>query len=501
MSVPYSHIPQSLRVPLFYAEVDNSQANSGQISQRALIIGQITSEGSATAGVPIISQGASDAIAKGGQGSVLALMTGAYRASDDFGELWYLPLADAVGAVAAAGSISFAGAPTASGVLSIYIGASRLVPKVSVPVAITDTPASIASAVAAAINAAANLPVTAAVDGTTATKVNVTARNKGAVGNDIDIRLNYGGAANAEATPAGITATIVALAGGATNPTLTAALANLGDEAFDFIVCPYTDATSLDALKAFLGDSTGRWSWTNQLYGHVFAANRGTVGAQTTLGNGRNNQHESILGFNDSPSPSWVWAADYAGAAAVALRADPGRPLQTIALNAVLPPPIASRYTRSERNTLLFDGISTFTVAQDGTVALENVITTYQKNAFGQPDDSYLEIETLFLLMFILRDMATLITSKYARVKLANDGTRFAPGSAIVTPGMIRADLIAEFRSLEYQGMVQGADAFAQGLIVQRNATNPNRIDVLWPGALINQLRVFAVLAQFRLSA
>lgn len=501
MSLAFSHIPANLRVPLFYAEVDNSQANSGQQTQRALIIGQITSDGSAPAGIPFLSQGASDAIAKGGQGSMLAIMTAAYRASDDFGELWCLPLADAAGAVAAAGSIAFAGTPTAAGVLSIYVAASKLTPAVMVPVALTDTPATIATAVVAAINAAANLPVTAAVDGTTTSKVNLTARNKGAGGNDIDVRMNFGGTSAGESTPAGITVTIVAMTGGATNPTLTTALANLGDEPFDFIVCPYIDATSLDALKAFLSDGTGRWSWSNQLYGHVFTASRGTVGAQTTLGNGRNNQHESILGFSDSPTPSWVWAADYTGAAAVSLRADPGRPVQTVALNVVLAPPVASRYTRSERNALLFDGISTFTVAQDGTVALENVITTYQKNAFGQPDDSYLEVETMFLLMFVLRDMAALVTSKYSRVKLADDGTRFAPGSAIVTPGMIRADLIAEFRTLEYAGVVQGADAFAQGLIVQRNESNPNRIDVLWPGALINQLRIFAVLAQFRLSA
>lgn len=501
MSVPFSHIPQTIRLPLFYAEVDNSQANTGRLNQRALVIGQITSDGSAPAGVPFLIQGANDAIAKAGQGSMLAMMAAAFRASDDFGEVWGLPLVDAVGGVAAAGSIAFAGTPTASGVLSIYIAGSKLTPKISVPVVLTDTAATIATAVVGAINATPNLPVTAAVDGTTTSKVNLTARNKGLAGNDIDIRLNYGGAAAGEALPLGITPTIVAMTGGATNPPLTPALANLGDEAFDFIVCPYTDSTSLDALKTLLNDSTGRWSWSNQLYGHVFTANRGTVAAQTTLGNGRNNQHESILGFNDSPTPSWIWAADYAAAAAVALRADPGRPLQTIALNVVLPPPVASRYQKTERNTLLFDGISTFTVAQDGTVALENVITTYQKNAFGQPDDSYLEVETMFLLMFVLRDMAALITSKYSRVKLANDGTRFAPGSAIVTPGMIRADLIAEFRTLESQGVVQGSDAFAQALIVQRNASNPNRIDVLWPGALINQLRIFAVLAQFRLSA
>ena len=101
--------------------------------------------------------------------------------------------------------------------------------------------------------------------------------------------------------------------------------------------------------------------------------------------------------------------------------------------------------------------------------------------------------------MYVLRDMAALVTSKYSRVKLAADGTRFAPGAGIVTPSMIRADLIAEFQTLEFNGYVQNSTAFAQALIVQQNSTNPNRVDVLWPGTLIDQLRIFAVLAQFRL--
>jgi phage tail sheath gpL-like len=64
---------------------------------------------------------------------------------------------------------------------------------------------------------------------------------------------------------------------------------------------------------------------------------------------------------------------------------------------------------------------------------------------------------------------------------------------------MIRAELIAQYRELEAAGYVQNADAFKAGLIVEQNATNPNRVDVLWPGTLIAQLRIFAVLAQFRL--
>ena len=311
--------------------------------------------------------------------------------------------------------------------------------------------------------------------------------------------MNYGGALAGQALPAGVGVTITAMASGATPPSLTTPFANLLDQTFDFIVFPYTDTTSLDAVKALLDDNTGRWAWSRQIYGHAFAAARGTLGTLTTLGTARNDQHTTIMGFNDSPTPAWIWAAAVAAQASASVRADPALPLQTLALSGVLAPPLVSRFAMTDRNVLLFDGVSTFTVADDGTVAIENLITTYQKNAFGQPDNSYLEVETLFTLTYVLRFMRTRVTSKYARVKLAANGTRFGPGASVVTPNIIRADIIAAYRELETAGLVQNGDGFKAALIVERNASNPNRVDVLWPASLIGQLRIFALLAQFRL--
>ncbi|XAY94814.1 phage tail sheath C-terminal domain-containing protein [Enterobacter roggenkampii] len=93
------------------------------------------------------------------------------------------------------------------------------------------------------------------------------------------------------------------------------------------------------------------------------------------------------------------------------------------------------------------------------------------------------------------------LTSKFGRMKLAADGTRFAPGAAIVTPNIIKADQIAEYQTLVWNGYAQDAEAFAKNIIVEQNAKNPNRVDVLWPGTLMNQLRIFALLNQFRTRA
>ncbi|EPP7682824.1 phage tail sheath subtilisin-like domain-containing protein, partial [Yersinia enterocolitica] len=223
-----------------------------------------------------------------------------------------------------------------------------------------------------------------------------------------------------------------------------------------------------------------------QLYGHSFAAQSGTYGQLAAAGELRNDQHASLLGVNGSPTPSYIWSAAYVGAIAQSLRNDPGRPLQTLAISGVLAPPLASRFTLTERNNLLHSGISTVTVTDDGTVQVENIITTYQKNKYGAEDDSYLQIETLFLLMFVTRFLRTQVTSKFARMKLAANGTHFAPGSAIITPNVIRAELIAQYQTLEFNGYVQDAKGFAKGLIVEKSASNPNRVDVLWTGVLIN---------------
>lgn len=491
--VSFKNIPSNLRLPLFYAEVNNSQANTGQVTSRALIIGQQLSTGVGVTNVPVISGGPVNAIAQYGAGSQLAAMVAAYRAADPFGELWELPLADNGAGTVATGTLTITAAPTANGTFNLYIGGTLV--QTAITTAMT-TVTLVAAAIVAACTATPNLSVSAA---NSSGVITFTSLHKGLTQNDIDLRVNYRGTAGGEFTPAGLTYTLVAMSGGTANPLLTTALANLGTKRYDLIIHPYTDTTSLSAITAYLNDTTGTWSWQEQLYGHSWTALRGTFANLVTAGNAMNDQHTSILGFYDSPTTNWQIAADFAGTAAVSLRADPATPLHTLALSTMLPPPVASRFIASQRNTLLFDGISTFVVNDGGVIMLEGTITTYQKNSFSQPDNSYLQINTMYNLASVLTQLNIAITSNFSQVKLAADGTKFADGSNIVTPSTIKAFLIAQYQQMEYNGQVQNSAAFAAGLIVQQNDTNPNRVDVLWDGILIDQLDILALLAQFRL--
>jgi phage tail sheath gpL-like len=125
--------------------------------------------------------------------------------------------------------------------------------------------------------------------------------------------------------------------------------------------------------------------------------------------------------------------------------------------------------------------------------------TTYRLNLYGQSDDAYELVTTLATLAKLLRNQKHAITSKFPRSKLADDGTKFGPGQAIVTPGIIKAELVNEYQLDMWNGLVENLKAFKANLIVERDPNNPNRINVLYPPDLINQLRIFAVLAQFRL--
>lgn len=488
MDIEFNHYPTSNRTTGAFAEIDPSNANTATQNLRTLIVGQVLAGSplAAAAGVPQICQGADWTAAQAGAGSQLARMVARYRARDVFGELWILPLADNPASEAASGSFTFTGPATSAGTVSAYIADQR----VQARVASGATAAQIADAVAAACALVPSLSVTVA---SAAGVLTATAKNPGACGNGIVLSVNRRGAAGGEALPAGVGVTIAQMTGGSANPDIAPALAHLAEEAFEAYVIPYTDSASLDAIGAVLDDETGRWAWSQGLYGHAYSAYRGNLGAVRTFGATRNDQHISVIGFDGSATPADEWAASLAAACIASLRADPGLPLQTLELN-VEAPPIDKRFGLSDRNALLYDGISTFKVGQGGKVRIDRVVTTYQKNAAGAPDDSFLDAETMAQLAYVCRDLKTYVETQFSRKKLVSDATRVT-GSNIVSPSIIRASVIARYRQLERAGYVQNSGAFAAAVQVQ--AAGNGLVRILWPGDLVGQVRQVAILVSF----
>jgi phage tail sheath gpL-like len=498
MPISFANIPADWRLPLYWVEVDPSKAGLWTIHQPALLVGIKLTTGVALpdVAIPIGTQAQADK--QFGEGSMLSNMFAAFFANNFANEVWGLPVAEPVAGVAAFGTIT----PTAAGsheagTIDLYIGGHHL----PVNIGASDTIAAICTAIAAAINAEFDFPVSAVA---TATAVTVTCNWKGASGNDITMSDSYYGRIGSEELPTGITMTysgLGMLSGGVGVPVFTNAIANLGEKIFEYVALPWTDSTTLLAWELEYGfTDTGRWGWMRQLFGHIFSAKRGDYPTLITFGATRNSGVTSIMAVEPaSPSPNYEWAAAYAAKAQRALINDPARPLQTLELTGILTAPLYQRFNRPELNTLAGTGIATQEADANNLPMILRETTTYQLNLYGQGDDAYELVTTLATLARLLRNQKQAITSAFPRHKLADDGTRFGPGQAIVTPSLIKAELVAEYRVDMFNGLVENIAAFKSNLLVERDINNPNRVNVLYPPDLINQLRVFAVLAQFRL--
>lgn len=489
MTISFGQIPNNLRVPFLAAEFDSSRATQGPalLNYKALLIGTKLSTGSAADNSLVRVTNADQVVALAGRGSQLHRMAQAWFAENKSTEVWLGVLAENAGGVASTGTLTITGPATAPGTLAVYLGGRR----VTVPVAVGDTATVIATALVAAIGGTSGLkdfPVRAS---NVAGVVTLTAHHKGLEGNEIDVRVNY---QDGDALPGGVTAVVVAMASGTLNPVLTTLIANMGDTWFHVVAHPFNDATSLAALEAELLSRAGP---TRMVDGLAITAKNASYGTVQSLGAGRNSQYSVIARTNESPTPPSEYAASLAGVVAYHAQIDPARPLQTLPLSWVKAPAEIDRDTILERNLLLFDGITTTRVGAGNVVQIDRVISTYQTNAAGSDDTAYLDVSTVLTLMYLRYAFRTRILSRYPRHKLASDGTRIASGQAIMTPSLGKAEAVAWFREMEELGLVEGFDQFKRDLVVERNVSDPNRLDFLLPPDLINQLIVTAVKFQF----
>ena len=502
MPISFANIPSNIKIPLYWVELDPSMAGLPNINLRALLVGVMTSDGDGVPDVPIPIGSQAQADTHFGAGSELSRMFQAYYKNNFANEVWGLPVTEPTG-TAATGEITITGAPTAAGTLWLYIAGS-LVNEINIMT--TDTVDDIATAIADQINNAylngdPALPVSAVA---AAGVVTLTSLFKGVHGNEITVSLNYYGSLGGQTTPVGLGITLPVtgmLTGGVGVPDFTNGIANIQKQLFEYIAMPYTDTNSLFMWDQELGfTDSGRWGWQRQQFGHLFAAKRGTYANLILFGETLNSGVESIMAFEETcPSPMFECAAAYAAKAQRALINDPARPLQTLALNNIKAAPLQDRFDFPELNSLALTGLAIQEVGADAQPMILREQTTYQLNLYGQSDDAYELVTTLATLAKLLRNQKQAITSKFPRSKLADDGTKFGPGQAIVTPGIIKSELISEYQLDMWNGLVENIAAFKRNLMVERDTNDPNRVNVLYPPDLINQLRIFAVLAQFRL--
>lgn len=211
-NISFEKIPASIRKPGKYFEYNNRLAVRTLPSnlQRVLIVAQITTTTVGLASSITQVFDAETAAGLFGRGSQAHRMVKGAIIANPYLQLFVLAVPDNAAGVAGAATITYTGPAADAGSVYVNIAATELV----VPVATADTATIIAAAVAAAINAKIDLPVTAAA---VAGVVTLTNRNKGLVGNNVKL------AATASAT--GVTAVATAFTGGLNDADITAPLA------------------------------------------------------------------------------------------------------------------------------------------------------------------------------------------------------------------------------------------------------------------------------------
>lgn len=358
--------------------------------------------------VPVQVYSPEDAGAQFGFGFMVHRMAkAAYRGSNGI-ETWIVPQDEDVAAVAADGSIDFAGTIiTAAGTVYFYIAGDLY----SIVGAVADDGDALATKLAAKITAERDAPVTAVVDGVTTSKVNITSKTKGPWGNSISLKLNLG---FEESLPTGAVAAIVDMSSGAGLPDIDDALNGMGtgdgqNERYwtDGVQGYEKDATTLTKISTYNGisnDYIGNYSKTvcrpfRFCAGDVGAGSGGLTTLTTLGNNNKTDRTNCIIPVPGSASHPSEIAAVACGVMARIANDRPEQPYGDQILSGVWPGASADQWTKNydDRDTAVKAGIST-TVVENNAVYLSDVLTFYHPDAIPIESNAYRSYRNISLL-------------------------------------------------------------------------------------------------------
>ena len=468
-NISFDYIPSGIRKPGKYFEFNLKLAvrTLPNNHQRMLIIAGRTAVGTVAQKVPTPVFSDAEAQSYFGPGSLAHLMVRAAITANPYLDLTVCALDDAAAGVQAYGTVTIGGPATTAGVLTLYIGNRAI----TIAIGATDTANSIAGALNTELGNHPDLPVNAGVVGPAVT---LTAQNKGLCGNDIPLAYNVQDAA-------GVTVAIVAMAHGATNPAVQDALSTVYGEQYDIIVTPYNNQADLTTLRTHLESVSGPME---QRPGVGVYAMNGSLGAATTL-SGQLDEGRILCAYAryTAATIQRSMACEIASAmgAIMAYEEDPARPLNTLELVGIGVPAIADRFSRTEQESLLYNGVTPLEVGPGERLQIVRAISTYTLDASGIADVSLLDITTIRTLDYVRKACRERIALRFPREKLSSK-----------TPPKVRSELLDVLGQLEDLEIVENVADNKDGLIVERDDQDPNRLDAKIPCDVVNGLHVFA---------
>lgn len=463
-NIAFDAIPSSIRKPGKYAEFNTALAVRtlpGNL-QKTLIVGQRLASGSVAANTVVDVFSDEEAAAYFGRGSLAHRMVMAALRANPYLSLEAIALDDAASGLAAHGTVTITGPANTAGVLTLRLGGD----KVQIAIAVGDVQNAIAAALKAQFDAQPDLPVTAAVVNNVVT---LTAKNKGLQGNGIHLA--------ASCSAANVTAAVGAMAGGDVDPDVTTAMATVFSAGHNVIVCPWNDATSLQALRDHLEAVAGPLEKRGAV---GIYAKADTLALATTLAGDINGGRVTGIVVPGAYEMSCEIAAIYG--AIVAFEEDPARPLNGLTLPGVTVPPIDKWLSRTEQENALNNGVTPTEVGPGGTVQIVRAITTYTVNATGTPDIALLDLTTIRTLDYTRKAIVDRLSLRFPRSKKTARVMR-----------QIREEVLDVLYKLESLEILENVKANEDGVIVEEDLQDPNRVNVRIPSDVVNGLHVVGI--------
>lgn len=529
MSITVPGVPASRKTPgiTFNVVLGGPGSSSGSATKTLMLLGNMigtaitgaspalsVAAGTATVATPVFVASDSDAQTLFGAGSELHRMALAVFAQYPDATLYACPVADA-GGTAASGVITFATTASAAYTVRLKLCGQTI----DVPVASGDTAATIAAAVADAINDALTLPFTAQ---NSTGAVTVTAKQTGPrgsvivvdayfvpAGSTLETRITTSSTSSGAGTT-GIwssTSTLggeITLTNGATQDSFANALAAINPTRYDRIVCACIEATNADLVVAELNAQAGP---TVQLLEQAIMATSATYANAVTLATGRNASRMQVAWHHASVLPPPDVAAQvaaarlagdaYAGGSLVGEASDPAANLDGVNLASVpmqrLP---ADRPTGTEIENALNNGLAVIgtSALRPGYGALVRSVTS-RSLASGVPNYAVIDTAYVTVCDHAADDLRSYLATELAGAKLGADdasGNPVTRAPNVTTPSAIRSLIFGRLKTYEADAILRDVSLNDALLVVEADGTTPGRVNCEIPCEPITALHQVA---------
>ncbi len=475
-------MPTVIREPEVSISLISADSLVGNKPHRILVVGQKTPAGTAVSGA-LVTNIQNDRSVINGLFGANSMVAGAIRNARRYNtktRIDAISLDDNGAGVAAVGSFALTGVATAAGLLDFIVGSKKDF-LFSIPVAVGDTAAAIATALFNAVNANVEVPVTAS-NGTAGTAT-LTADNKGTVGNSIGLKV--------EGSVTGLSVALVAMTGGAVDPVLTSLFDPIADERYQTVLYPWSTSGAVDTVKDFLD---GRFNVANMILdGVALIGVDDTFSSLLSMSGALNSQSLCIVGdklINDADNKGGsILEIPYCKAAQIggirALRLTEDAPIGRFVISrsasldrfggialASLPyfntpvpslplPDFADGWTTDEQESLKASGVSVYGANISGTeVILGEFVTTYKTDPASNDDITFKYLNYVDTSSAVREYFFNNYKATFAQCRLTEGA--LIPGRAMANPASIEAASSRFYKALADEALVQSGEAAAQ---------------------------------------